>query len=305
MNTTLPLIVSLTILCSQAMFGQVRYYPAEKIPQILVNAESYYGTSYCYGGNGPRCFDCSGFVKKIFNEAGIMDIPRTSSDQYYGYNKGRTFHGKAKLSKLQEGDLVYFDTPGPRTHIGMVVANKKGKIQFVHAASKGVRYDFITGYWYQHYIGARRVFEPFSENLEEEFEVDFEEIVMEDEDPSQSNEVKMDLPPINSYPQKPKITPKGVTLVKGEYPEGSKRKLSYSDVKEMGPCEMKIMKNEIFARHGYKFYKNPCMVSLFNSKDYRWYDDVPKKKNPQHYFSQIEKANVALLLKYEGQCYCE
>lgn len=307
MNTKLQLVFLSLFFISLAAFGQAKFYPAEKIPLLLQKAKRYYGSTYCYGGTGPRCFDCSGFVKRAFNDAGIQDIPRRSSDQYYGYEKGITFHGKAKLHSLQEGDLVYFDTPGTLTHIGIVVANNKGKVQFIHAARKGVRYDFITGYWYQHYIGARRVFETFEEDLDDEVVID--EKSGNTEEPAENEDLDDEEDEFevviieDEKPKKGRLIPK--TAIKGEYPIGSLRRLTHSDLAEYTPCEIKIMKNEIFARHGYKFYLNPCMIQLFMSTDYSWYNDVPRKNNPQYYFSPVEKANVDLLLKYEGKCNCE
>lgn len=49
------------------------------IEEVLSFAEAQVGKPYCWGGEGPRCFDCSGLAQMAWARAGVH-IPRTSRD---------------------------------------------------------------------------------------------------------------------------------------------------------------------------------------------------------------------------------
>ncbi|MGM9704728.1 MAG: YARHG domain-containing protein [Prevotella sp.] len=80
----------------------------------------------------------------------------------------------------------------------------------------------------------------------------------------------------------------------GQYAVASMRLLTESDVAGMSSAELKIMRNEIFARHGYIF-KTKSMKDHFAAQP--WYsgryDDVSDK------LSEIETKNVAFIKKHE------
>lgn len=116
--------------------------------RIISNAMQYIGVPYVFGGTTPGGFDCSGYVRYVFANAGIS-LPRTADVQY-------EVGTPVSSSDLRAGDLVYFSTyePGP-SHVGIYL----GDGNFIHASSsRGVRVDSISGYyWSDCYIGARRV----------------------------------------------------------------------------------------------------------------------------------------------------
>jgi hypothetical protein len=82
--------------------------------------------------------------------------------------------------------------------------------------------------------------------------------------------------------------------VPGKYPEGSTRLLTPEDVAGKSSWELKIMKNEIYARHGYIF-KNAELKSYFESQ--RWYR--PMYDDVSDMISAVEKENAAFIKGYE------
>lgn len=83
----------------------------------------------------------------------------------------------------------------------------------------------------------------------------------------------------------------------GKYPEGSKIYLDESDlVVYYGKDELKIMRNEIFARHGYIFQTDD-MRTYFSKQS--WYK--PERTNVDNLLSKIEKKNVLTIKSAEKQ----
>lgn len=80
----------------------------------------------------------------------------------------------------------------------------------------------------------------------------------------------------------------------GMYPQASERFLSRSDIANLNKYQLKIMRNEIFARHGYIF-KTPEMKSYFSQQS--WYHGQYNDVNSM--LSGIEKRNIELIRKYE------
>ncbi|REJ78876.1 MAG: NlpC/P60 family protein [Acidobacteria bacterium] len=124
------------------------YYNATVRSMMLNSIREKIGKRYVYGSQGPNTYDCSGFVWKVFEDAGLP-FTRTSAAQYW-----RTFEPVEGDDRYQFGTLVFFNRLG---HVGIVV-NKDG---FYHAStSKGVTYSKFEGYWEKRIVGYRRV--PFS-----------------------------------------------------------------------------------------------------------------------------------------------
>lgn len=115
---------------------------------LVSTAEQFLGTPYVWGGTSPAGFDCSGLMQYVFAQNGIS-IPRTSQEQA-GFG---TAVGK---SELQPGDMVFFNTEGVNSHVGMYIGNG----QFIHSPHTGdvVKIsDLNSGYYTQHFSCARRV----------------------------------------------------------------------------------------------------------------------------------------------------
>ncbi|WP_294157325.1 C40 family peptidase [uncultured Selenomonas sp.] len=116
--------------------------------RVVASSMQYLGVPYVFGGTTPSGFDCSGYVRYVFANAGIY-LPRTADAQYEcGY--------AVSTSKLVPGDLVFFSTyeAGP-SHVGIYL----GDGNFINASSsQGVSIaSLYSSYWGSCYIGARRV----------------------------------------------------------------------------------------------------------------------------------------------------
>src|SRR5690606_24178408 len=81
----------------------------------------------------------------------------------------------------------------------------------------------------------------------------------------------------------------------GDYPQASQRMLTTTDVENMTDKELEIMRNEIYARHGYSF-KNKDMRFEFNKKD--WY--IPMGVDIRDRLTDIEAQNIELIYVYES-----
>lgn len=79
-----------------------------------------------------------------------------------------------------------------------------------------------------------------------------------------------------------------IEVPKGKYPESSFVKLTSNDLSNLSKNDLKIMRNEIYARKGYQFKPGGKMDNYFSSKD--WYKTL--KKMTEINLSKIEKYNV-------------
>ena len=113
---------------------------------LIAEGKKYMGVPYQWGGNTPAGFDCSGFLKYVFNTQGIT-IPRTVETIW----DAGTF-----VSSPQKGDIVFFTTykEGP-SHAGIYLGDNK----FLHAStSAGVTIsDLNNVYWNPRYLGAKSI----------------------------------------------------------------------------------------------------------------------------------------------------
>jgi len=115
---------------------------------LLENIDDWYGIPYHYGGTTKKGIDCSAFVDSIFATVfGIM-LPRTAREQY-------KVTRRISRTELEEGDLLFFNTRGGISHVGIYLKNNK----FIHASvSMGVTIsDIFDPYYLKRFVGAGRV----------------------------------------------------------------------------------------------------------------------------------------------------
>ena len=126
----------------------------QKIDRIIMEARSYTGTPYRYGGMNRTGMDCSGLLVRSFESAG-ENIPRTSKEQSkYGKAVGK--------NELQKGDLIFFSSKIWRrkiTHVGLVTEVKgRSSVTFIHASTKlgVIETEFFVDYYQKLFVKARR-----------------------------------------------------------------------------------------------------------------------------------------------------
>jgi cell wall-associated NlpC family hydrolase len=122
--------------------------------EIVVAAMGALGTPYRYGGGSYEGgFDCSGFVRAVYQQTWGLTLPRQSAQQ------ARATRAITR-SDLQPGDLVFFNTVGQSySHVGIYV----GDDRFIHSPKAGasVRIENMRlRYWDDRFNAARRVSPP-------------------------------------------------------------------------------------------------------------------------------------------------
>jgi cell wall-associated NlpC family hydrolase len=109
---------------------------------------------YVRGGRDPSTgFDCSGFVRYVFERALGLQLPTNSASQYL-------IGHIVRRGEMQPGDLVFFRTAGRNgkgrvSHVGIYLSDG----QFIHSPRRGesVRVDNLAdSYWSKRFAGARR-----------------------------------------------------------------------------------------------------------------------------------------------------
>jgi cell wall-associated NlpC family hydrolase len=124
---------------------------SSRASDLVVHAMGFLGVPYKRGGNSAeQGFDCSGFVRAIYEQTIGLVLPRRAAEQA----AATTPIDKAEL---QPGDLVFFNTlKATFSHVGIYVGDHK----FIHSPRTGsvVRVeDMRVAYWQQRFDGARRV----------------------------------------------------------------------------------------------------------------------------------------------------
>ncbi|AKU94570.1 putative secreted protein [Labilithrix luteola] len=102
------------------------YAPLDPRTSAVIGfAEAQVGKRYCWGGNGPKCFDCSGLVQAAWRWGGIA-LPRTSDAQ------GRALF-EVPIEDVRAGDILWW-----RGHVGLYVGNGE-MIDAYHSGAGVVR----------------------------------------------------------------------------------------------------------------------------------------------------------------------
>jgi cell wall-associated NlpC family hydrolase len=128
---------------------------AHRASGLVVTAMGFLGVPYRRGGNSVDAggFDCSGFVKAIYEQTVGLVLPRRANEQAAATQK-------IDKKELQPGDLVFFNTLRRTfSHVGIYIGDGK----FIHSPKPGAQVrveDMGVPYWSTRFDGARRVITP-------------------------------------------------------------------------------------------------------------------------------------------------
>ena len=131
---------------------QVRQTVSSQASELVANAMGFLGVPYKYGGTSVDSggFDCSGFVRAIYEQTLGMVLPRRAVQQAAATEV-------IKRRDLQPGDLVFFNTMRRAfSHVGIYIGNGK----FIRAPRTGAEIrieDMDLQCWRSRFNGARRV----------------------------------------------------------------------------------------------------------------------------------------------------
>ena len=130
---------------------QVRIRMADKASELVLTAMGSLGVPYRRGGNSMATgFDCSGFVRAMYEQTIGLVLPRRANEQAAATEA-------IDRKDLQPGDLVFFNTMRQAfSHVGIYVGENK----FIHSPKPGAQVrveSMAVSYWASRFDGARRV----------------------------------------------------------------------------------------------------------------------------------------------------
>lgn len=124
---------------------------SDQASSLVISAMAFLDVPYRYGGNSAETgFDCSGFVRAVYEQSLGKILPRRSDEQAAATQT-------IDRSELKPGDLVFFNTMRRAfSHVGIYVGDGK----FIHSPRSGAQVrmeDMRMAYWNKRFNGARRV----------------------------------------------------------------------------------------------------------------------------------------------------
>jgi hypothetical protein len=144
------------------MFMPVRESVAN-IKNLFSGIKQYLGIPYRFGGDSPSGFDCSGFVRYMFNKELDVKLPRSSQEM-------SAMGTRVERNELRPGDLVLFKNGKNRiNHVGIFVGNGA----FVHSSlSKGITRDTLNeSYYSKHFATGVRILDVQENQLPQDFDL--------------------------------------------------------------------------------------------------------------------------------------
>ena len=137
----------------QFKYSQLLDMDVETVTNLILftEVEKWIGTRYRYGGATSKGIDCSAYTGTLVHNVYGIVLPRTARDQYANCIK-------LDREEMQQGDLIFFNTRGGISHVGMYLGNG----YFTHAStSSGVMISNLNEtYWSKKFMGGGRITVP-------------------------------------------------------------------------------------------------------------------------------------------------
>ncbi len=147
----IPSMESLSAL--QFKYAQLLDVEVETITNhsLFIAIEKWWGTRYRYGGANEKGIDCSAYAATLVHQVYGLVLARTARDQYANCIK-------LEREQMQQGDLIFFNTRGGISHVGMYLGNG----YFTHASTSiGVTISNLSEtYWDKKLVGGGRLTTP-------------------------------------------------------------------------------------------------------------------------------------------------
>ncbi|MBK7735302.1 MAG: C40 family peptidase [Chitinophagaceae bacterium] len=111
--------------------------------------EDWWGVKYRYAGTTKKGVDCSAFTSLLMLSVFNLQVPRTARKQFASCKK-------IDKDDLTEGDLVFFNTRGGISHVGLYISDG----YFVHSSStQGVTISNLDEpYYNKRFIAGGRIY---------------------------------------------------------------------------------------------------------------------------------------------------
>lgn len=162
-NTTAPINTITEVMADALMNNSIEKIPATQFKYAMIMdvdveqlkdaslysfIDEWYGTHYRMGGTTKKGIDCSAFSGTLLSAIYSFNVPRTAREQYKVCEH-------LNKEDLLSGDLVFFNTRGGVSHVGVYLTNG----YFVHSSSsEGVKISSLgEDYYSRKFICGGRV----------------------------------------------------------------------------------------------------------------------------------------------------
>ncbi|MNI26871.1 Murein DD-endopeptidase MepS/Murein LD-carboxypeptidase precursor [compost metagenome] len=118
---------------------------------LIAYGKTFLGTPYEFGASPDQTatFDCSSFVKRVFEDTLSIKLPRVSYDQA---KEGK----EVGLDGLRPGDLLFFSARGLDIgHVAIYAGNNQ--ILHTYSTKLNVHMEAFDGQWRTRFVTARRI----------------------------------------------------------------------------------------------------------------------------------------------------
>jgi cell wall-associated NlpC family hydrolase len=125
--------------------------PKEAADAVELEARKHLGKKYVFGAEGPKTFDCSGYIYYVMNQSGVREMSRVTAQHIYDSCV------EIPASEAKRGDLIFFKntykTDRIVTHLGVYLGNGT----MIHAGSPVQVSKVNTKYFQEHFYAYARL----------------------------------------------------------------------------------------------------------------------------------------------------